>query len=114
MLDNHTAALHKKGLKISAFYYITRKILEQTKALELFPANERPKIIRDSIFFCSCRALLNGLAGIRARSPKLIWETIATVFREDKYFWNKLRLPWFVAREIFVSIFPKKSPPARE
>lgn len=114
MIDNHTAALHKKGLKISAFYYITRKILEQTKALELFSANERPKIIRDSIFFCSCRALLNGLAGIRARSPKLIWDTIKTIFREDEYLWNKVRLPWFVVREVFVSIFPKKLPPARE
>jgi glycosyltransferase involved in cell wall biosynthesis len=114
MTDNHTAALHKKGLNVGAFYYITRKILEQTKALELFPPDERPKIIRDSIFFCSCRALLNGLAGIRARSPKLIWETIQTIFREDKYFVNKLRLPWFVAREVFVSLFPKHLPPARE
>ncbi len=114
MTDNHTASLHQSGLKIEAFYYITRKILEETKALELFPANEREKIIRDSIFFCSCRALLNGLAGIRARSPKLIWKTIKTIFREDKFFINKLRLPFFVAREIFVSIFPKRLPPARE
>ncbi|MEO5803436.1 MAG: glycosyltransferase family 2 protein [Verrucomicrobiota bacterium] len=114
MTDNHTASLHQSGLNIGAFYYITRKILEQTKALELFPADEREKIIRDSIFFCSCRALLNGLAGIRARSPKLILETIKTIFREDKYFVNKLRLPIFALREIFVSFFPKHQPPARE
>jgi glycosyltransferase involved in cell wall biosynthesis len=114
MLDNHTAALHKKGLNVGAFYYITRKILERTKALELFLPDEREKIIRDSFFFCSCRALLNGLAGIRARSPKLIWQTIQTIFREDKYFVNKLRLPIFVIREIFVSIFPRHQPPARE
>ena len=114
MTNNHTASLHQSGLNIGAFYYITRKILEQTKALELFPADERGKMIRDSIFFCSCRALLNGLAGIRARSPKLIWETIKTIFREDKYFMNKLRLPLFVVREIFVSIFPRRLPPARE
>ncbi len=114
MTDNHTASLHKKGLNIGAFYYITRKTLERTKALELFPMGERERIIRDSIFFCSCRALLNGLAGIRARSPKLIAETIKTIFREDKYFSNKLRLPFFVAREIFASLVPKNQPPARE
>ncbi|MEO6035912.1 MAG: glycosyltransferase [Verrucomicrobiota bacterium] len=114
MTNNHTASLHQSGLNIGAFYYITRKILEQTKALELFPADEREKIIRDSIFFCSCRALLNGLAGIRARSPRMIWQTVETIFREDKYFTNKLRLPVFVLREIFVSLFPKRLPPPRE
>ncbi|MEO7300309.1 MAG: glycosyltransferase family 2 protein [Verrucomicrobiota bacterium] len=114
MTDNHTASLHKKGLNIGAFYHITQKILKQTKALELFPFDEREEIVRNSIFFCSCRALLNGLAGIRARSPKLILETIKTIFREDKYFVNKLRLPLFVLREIFVSVFPKHQPPARE
>lgn len=114
MIDNHTASLHKKGLNIGAFYYITRKILEQTKALKLFPPAERDKLVRDSIFFCSCRALLNGLAGIRARRPKLIWQTLETIFREDKYFINKLRLPVFVLREIFVSIFPKNLPSPRE
>lgn len=114
LADNHTAALHQSGLKIEAFYYITRKILERTNALELFPANEREKIIRDSFFFCSCRALLNGLAAWRARSPKLIFETVKTIFREDKYFINKLRLPFFIVREIFVSLFPKHLPPARE
>ncbi len=114
MTNNHTASLHQSGLNIGAFYYITRKILEQTKALELFPVEERETIIRDSIFFCSCRALLNGLAGIRARSWKLIWQTINTIFCEDKYFINKVRLPFFVVREIFVSLFPKHFPPARE
>lgn len=114
MTDNHTASLHQTGLNIGAFYYITRKILEQTKALDMFPADERKKIIRDSIFFCSCRSLLNGMAGLRARSPKLIFGTIATIFREDKYWINKLRLPFFVAREIFVSLFPRRLPPARK
>ena len=114
MADNHTARLHQAGLPVEAFYYITRKILEKTNALKLFPADEREKIIRDSFFFCSCRALLNGLAGFRAKSPKLVWRTIKTIFREDKYFVNKLRLPIFALREIFVSIFPKHQPPARE
>ena len=114
LANNHTASLHQTGLKIGAFYYITRKILEQTKALELFPPQEREKIIRDSLFFCSCRALLNGLAGIRARSPKLIFQMIRSVFREDKYLVNKLRLPLFVLREVFISYFPKHRPSARE
>lgn len=114
MTDNHTARLHQAGLPVESFYYITRKIINGTNALELFPVAEHEKIIRDSIFFCSCRALLNGLAGIRARSPRLVWKTIKTIFREDKYIVNKLRLPWFVFREIFVSIFPKRLPPARK
>lgn len=114
MASNHTASLHQSGLNIGAFYYITRKILEQTKALELFPPEEREKLVRDSVFFCSCRALLNGLAAMRARSPRLIWQTVATIFREDKYLINKLRLPGFVLREIFVSIFPRNLPPPRE
>ena len=67
-----------------------------------------------AIYFCSCRAILNILAGLRAKSPKLIIETIKTVFREDPYFINKLRLPFFAFREVWVSLFPKKLPPARE
>ena len=114
MTNNHTASLHQSGLKITAFYYITRKILYQTKALELFPVGEREKIIRDSFFFCSCRALLNILAGFRARSPKLILDTFETILKEDGRLWNILRLPVFVIREIWVSIFPPKLPLPRE
>jgi GT2 family glycosyltransferase len=114
MTNNHTASLHKKGLNIRAFYYITRKILQRPETLELFPARDRQQIVRDSIFFCSCRALLNVLAGIRARSPKLVWQTAQTIFREDKFAANKLRLPIFVLREVYVSIFPKRLPAPRE
>ncbi len=114
MVSNHTGSLHQTGLKITVFYYITNKILKQTRGLELYPAQERPRIIRDSIYFCSCRAFLNILAASRAKSPKLFLATLKTIFREDPYFYNKLRLPFFVFREVWVSLFPKKLPPARE
>ncbi len=110
----HTATLHQKGMNIGAFYYITRKVLNDPQAMSLFPEPERKKIVRDALFFCSCRALLNGMAGLRARNPRLIRDTVKTIFREDPYFLNKLRLPWFVVREVWVSLFPKKLPPARE
>jgi hypothetical protein len=66
------------------------------------------------MFFCSCRALLNVQASIHSRNLRLIFSTIKTIMREDKYAFNWLRLPVFVVREIFVSIFPRHDPPARE
>lgn len=106
----HTATLHQTGMNIGAFYYITRKSLSDDTGMQLFDLNERQKLKRDALFFCSCRALLNGLAGLRARNPRLIKDTIRTIFREDLYWWNKLRLPWFVVREILISLFPRKLP----
>jgi glycosyltransferase domain-containing protein len=109
----HTASLHQTGLKISVFYAITRQILAEKSVQELF-RDEWGKIVRDSIFFCSCRALLNGLAGMRSRSPRLILATIKTILQEDRYLINLLHLPWWVVGQIWVSIFPPKFPPARE
>jgi glycosyltransferase involved in cell wall biosynthesis len=110
--QGHTSILHQTGLKISVFYWITRHTLAIPAVHEMFK-DEWDKTVRDSMFFCSCRALLNVLAGIRARSPKLIFETFKTIFREDKYVLNWLRLPVFVVREIYVSIFPPHDPPPR-
>jgi hypothetical protein len=76
--------------------------------------DEWPRIVRDSIFFCSCRALLNGLAGLRSRSPRLILGTIRSILQEDRYVLNLLRLPLFVVAQIWVSLFPPKRPPPRE
>ncbi|MCU0857255.1 MAG: glycosyltransferase [Pontiellaceae bacterium] len=109
----HTATLHQTGMNIGAFYYITRKSLADEPGMKLFDQAERKKLQRDALFFCSCRALLNGLAGLRARNPRLIRDTIRTIFREDPYWLNKLRLPLFVFREIWRSLFPKKLPPPR-
>jgi hypothetical protein len=109
----HTASIHQTGLHIDAFYYITRRCLDNPATRELFK-DEWPSLVRDSLYFCSCRCLLNGLAGLRARSPKLIWKTIRTIVREDPHIWNWMRIPFFAAREIFVSIVPPKLPPARE
>lgn len=110
--EGHTSTLHQSGLKISVFYDITRQCLAHPAVRELF-RDEWDKTVRDSLFFCSCRALLNVLAGIRARSPKLIFSTFKTILREDRRLFNWLRLPVFVLREIFVSLFPRQDPPPR-
>jgi hypothetical protein len=107
----HTATLHQTGMNIGAFYYITNKSLSDETARQLFDQDEWKKLHRDAVFFCSCRALLNGLAGLRARNPHLIIDTIRTVFQEDPYWTNKFRLPWFVVREVWSSLFPKNLPP---
>ena len=101
-------------MNIGAFYYITRKSLADETARQLFDQDEWKKLKRDALFFCSCRALLNGLAGLRARNPRLIIDTIRTIFREDPYWTNKFRLPWFVVREIWLSLLPNNLPPARK
>ena len=109
----HTASIHQTGLHIEAFYYITRRCLDDPATRDMFK-DEWDKLVRDSLYFCSCRCLLNALAGVRARSLSLIWRTIRTVMREDPHPANWLRIPIFAIREIFVSIFPPKIPPARE
>lgn len=110
----HTATLHQTGMNIAAFYYIARKSLSDEGSMCLFETSERQKLHRDALFFCSCRALLNGLAGLRARNPRLIWDTLRTLFREDPYGYNKLRIPAFIVREICRSLFPPASPPPAE
>jgi len=111
---NHTATLHQGGLEVQAFYYITRQCLENKTVQEMF-RDEWNKLMKDSMFFCSCRAaMLNGLAAIRARSPKLLINTIRTIHREDPYLTNLLRLPFWAMHQILISLFPPKLPPARE
>jgi glycosyltransferase involved in cell wall biosynthesis len=113
MTNCHTANLHTQGLKVEVFYYITRKALDTPPVQEMFRDNWK-KIKRDSMHFCSCRALLNGMAAIRARDPKLLFRTMKTVMREDPNPINWLRIPIFVAEQIWISIFPAKWPPPRE
>ena len=111
---NHTMRQSKSGWKIEAWYFITRRCLNNKTVQEMF-RDEWDKLVRDSLFFCTCRAiLLNGLAAWRARSPKLLMQTIRIVRKEDPHWINLLRLPFFAIREVFASIFPPKLPPARE
>ena len=109
----HTATLHQTGLKISVFYDVTRQCLANESVRKLF-ADDWEKTVRDSIFFSSCRALLNGLAGLRARDSKLILNTINTIVHEDKYVFNWFRLQGWVLRRILASLFPRHDPPPRE
>jgi glycosyltransferase involved in cell wall biosynthesis len=111
---NHTMHLHQVGLKIEAWYFITRRCLNNKAVQEMF-RDEWDKLARDSLFFCSCRAFfLNGMAAVRARSPKLFLRTLRTIRKEDPHWFNLLRLPVFAMREIVASFFPPKLPPARE
>jgi glycosyltransferase involved in cell wall biosynthesis len=111
---NHTARLHQKGLEITAFYYITNQCLANPAVQEMF-RNEWEAFRQKSMFFCTSRAaILNGLAAVRARSPKLLCETVTTIFREDPYLTNFLRLPFWVLGQAFASIFPPTLPRARE
>jgi glycosyltransferase involved in cell wall biosynthesis len=113
MPANHTASQHQTGINIRVFYGITRRCLAHPAVKEMF-RDEWAKIVRDSIFFCSCRALLNALAGIRSCKPSLIFGTIKTILREDRDVINWLRLPLFVVTQIWISLFPVKLPPPRE
>jgi glycosyltransferase involved in cell wall biosynthesis len=109
----HTAQLHREGMKVGVFYFVTRTALENKNVQEFFK-DDWERVKRDSLFFCSCRALLNGLAGLRAGSLSLVLNTIKTILREDPYAANWLRLPLFVIQQIWISIFPAKLPPPRE
>jgi glycosyltransferase involved in cell wall biosynthesis len=111
--SSHTTNLHLGGLNVGAFYFVTRRCLDNPVTRVMFH-DEWDKLFKDSLFFCSCRALLNGLAAVRARSPRLLFATMRQIMREDPYVTNWLRLPFFALREIFVSIFPPRWPPARE
>jgi glycosyltransferase involved in cell wall biosynthesis len=112
--DNHTARLHREGLPIHAFYYVTRRCLGNKAVQEMF-RDEWDKLSRDSLLFCSWRgAVLNGLAAVRAGSPKRLLETIQSIWKEDPYRTNLLRLPISAMRQVLVSLFPPSLPPARE
>jgi glycosyltransferase involved in cell wall biosynthesis len=111
---NHTARLHKEGLPIQAFYFVTRRCLGNRAVQDMFQ-DEWDKLRRDSLLFCTWRAaVLNSLAAIRARSPKLLTNTIKTIYQEDPYRTNLLRLPICAVRQIVNSFFPPKRTPARE
>ena len=110
-----TSAMHSAGSNVATFYYITRKILADPDAMALFPASQHKRLVRDSFFFCSCRALLlNGLAGVKTRNWKLVADSVRLISREDPYLWNKLRLPAFVIREVLRSFGPPDRPLPKE
>jgi glycosyltransferase involved in cell wall biosynthesis len=111
---NHTARLHKEGLPIEAFYFVTRRCLGNKTVQAIF-RDEWEKLERDSMLFCSWRgAVLNGLAALRARNLKLLLSTFKTIWKEDPYRTNLLRLPIWAIRQLVNSFFPPKLPPARE
>jgi glycosyltransferase involved in cell wall biosynthesis len=112
MAVNHTASLHRTGLKIVVFYNLARASLADPRVREFFK-DDRKRMERDSLYFCSCRALLNVQAGLREGDLKLIFGAVKTIVWEDPYPLNWLRLPLFVLHQIWISIFPSAQPPAR-
>jgi glycosyltransferase involved in cell wall biosynthesis len=111
--ENHTATLHQKGLPVEVFYYITRKILNNPATREIFANDNWKRLERDSFFFCTCRTLLNFQAAWNQRSLRLAGKTLSLIWREDPWRINLLRLPFFVLREIWASLFAAKPPPPR-
>lgn len=110
----HTARLHKSGVEMNAFYHITRKTLAFDSVKKMF-SGEWNKLERDSMFFCSCRCvMLNGMAAVRGRSPRLLLHTMKTVVQQDKHWINYFRIPFWGLRQVFASFFAPKLPPARE
>jgi len=114
MAASHTSALHAQGFNIGAFYYITRKALADPAVIKLFEPRERERLVRDSLFFCAGRAMLNCLAGLRARRWEIIARTLGLIRREDPFLWNKLRLPWFIVRQVLISFVPPRKPLPKE
>jgi glycosyltransferase involved in cell wall biosynthesis len=111
--QNHTATLHRRGLPIQVFYFITRKLLNDPITREIFANDNWTRLERDSFFFCTCRALLNLQAAWNQRSLRLAGKTFTLIWQEDPCRINLLRLPFFVIREIWMSLFRHKLPPPR-
>lgn len=111
--QNHTATLHRSGLPIQVFYYITRKILNDSATRKIFAGENWARLQRDSFFFCSCRALLNLQAAWNQRSLRLVGKTLAIIWKEDPFRMNLFRLPLFIIREIWSSFYRSKWPPPR-
>lgn len=108
--QNHTATLHRKGMPVEVFYYITRKILKDPAARMIFAGQNWTRLERDSFFFCSCRALLNLQSAWKQRSLQLVGKTLILIWREDPYRMNLLRLPFFVIQQVWASLFKAKLP----
>ncbi|MCE9629974.1 MAG: glycosyltransferase [Planctomycetia bacterium] len=109
--ENHTATLHRSGYPIHVFYYITRKILSDPEARRIFAGENWQRLERQSYYFASCRCLLNLQAALFRHDPRIIASTFATIWREDPYRTNLLRLPFSVLGEVWTGLFPAKLPP---
>lgn len=111
--ENHTAMMQQSGYPVYAFYYITRKILSDPAARKIFAGEDWRRIERDSYFFCTCRCFLNLHAALRQKSLKLFVLTVQRMWQEDPYRMNLARLPWFLFRQVWKSVFPEKWPVPR-
>lgn len=111
--ENHTATMQQAGYPVHVFYYITRKILSDPAARPIFAGEDWQRLEKDSYFFCTCRCLLNLHAAVRRRSIGLFVATLRTMWREDPYRMNLLRLPVFLLLEVWRSLFPANWPHPR-
>jgi len=85
--------LHKKGIELDIFYKLTKKYCTD-KSIE-----------RKAYLFASKRTVINAIAGLRSRNIGLIIKTIRTIVIKDKYFINKIKLPFVLTQEIIRSMF---------
>ncbi len=99
-----TVQLHSAGMDSEVFYYITEKYLNHEKVKLLFEGKNWGKIVRKSYLFASKRSLLSILAGVRSLNFSSIFNTLRIIFHYDKYFVNKIMLPFIALAEIFGGI----------
>jgi hypothetical protein len=110
-----TMAMHCSGADLSVFYRITRSILDDPDAMNLFTPESLKKLGRDAMFFCDCRVFfLNLMAAVLARKPGIMAAALKLMWREDKNLFNWLRLPWFALRETCRSFMPEPTPIPKE
>jgi len=86
------AIVHQKGIELNIFYRLLKKYQPEQR------------IIKQSYFFASKRTSLNVLAGIKSFNLKLVIDSMMTIWKNDPYFSNKIKLPFSILWEILKSL----------
>ena len=98
----HTATLHQVGLDETIFYHIAEKHLASREVRDIFADNGYccDKIEKEAKFFASCRCLLNFPPAIKNMDFSLLIRTVKSIYKNDPYITNWLRIPLFVIKKI--------------
>jgi len=97
--------IHKNGESTEEYYYLTKKFIEDPLVRDLFTAREMRSIEAKSYFFASKRAVLSILAGIQGGSPRLVWQTLKIMWKNDPYKSNFVLLPCNLFCEVMAAGF---------
>ena len=96
-----TVSLYQAGFYNEEFYQLARRYVEAPSVRALFPASEHAKLERDAYFFATKRCLLTIMAGLGRGSPRIVFSTLAVMWRHERYPTNFLKLPFDIAGEVF-------------